>query len=276
MSQAEVTNLLLEDRIAVNRSEKEVKNYFKVLKSLEDEEASFSVELVCNIHEQLFEGIEQGSAGKIRDSDVVIGKKSEGGDILVKHTPPAHKRKKIDRLLRELINWVGSSSETPLLKTGVFHHQFVYIHPFLDGNGRVCRLATALLFLREGYKINKYFVLDDYYDVDRSLYSDKLHSADPGEKTEWLEYFTEGVKYSLMSSKARIESGLKKLSVEMRPTDREKEALAYIQTNKEVTSSQLAEDFGISRQQAYNLLKGLVEKGFIDKKGGTKSSYYVI
>ncbi len=64
---------------------------------------------------------------------------------------------------------------------------------------------TLALKVKNGnYKLtdkkNKYFVLDDYYDIDRIQYSDKLHSADTGNQTQWLEYFTDGVKYSLQSA----------------------------------------------------------------------------
>ncbi|MCX6782696.1 MAG: Fic family protein [Candidatus Levybacteria bacterium] len=74
----------------------------------------------------------------------------------------------------------------PLIKTGVFHHQFVSMHPFLDCNGRLTRILTEYYLLLKNYEVAKYFILDDYYDMDRHLYSDKLHTADQGDKTTWL------------------------------------------------------------------------------------------
>ena len=90
---------------------------------------------------------------------------------------------------------------------------------------------TTLIFLKDDYLINKYFVLDDYYDIDRILYSDKLHSADKGDKTAWLEYFSDGVKYSLQSALARVKDAVDNISMEERLTPREKEVLKMLLMN---------------------------------------------
>ncbi len=185
-------------------------------------------------------------------------------------------KSQIKEAILELINWLQKTKELPILKTGIFHHQFVYIHPFEDGNGRVCRLLTSLIFLKHNYLINKYFVLDDYYDIDRIQYSDKLHSADTGNQTQWLEYFTDGVKYSLQSALGKVETGLTKLTFDMRPTSKEQNVLEIIQKYRELTSQDLTKELHISRQQAFNLLKSLTEKGYIEKKGSTKNSYYIL
>jgi len=135
---------------------------------------------------------------------------------------------------------------------------------------------NGLNFSKDNYLINKYFVLDDYYDIDRSLYSDKLHSADQGDKTEWLEYFSDGVKYSLQGALVKVRDAVDSLSIEDQPSPREKEVLGFLQKRKEITSTDLAEKLKISRQQAHNLLSSLVEKGFLKKKGKTKASYYCL
>jgi Fic family protein len=276
LSQEEVTNLILGDRVPANRDEKEVKNYFNILKQIGKEYDTLDIDTILKIHKELLEGVEDQIGGEIRNRKVVVGNPSEEGTVVVKHDPPKHTRKGIEKLLKELIDWTNTSEELPILKAGIYHHEFVYIHPFVDGNGRVCRLTTTLLLERLGYKINKYFILDDYYDIDRIQYSDSLHSADSGDKTEWLEYFTDGFKYSLQSALAKIEEGLKNISFDMRPTNREKDVLDLIKKYKEITSSDVAKDLDISRQQAFNLLDGLVSKGYLEKQGSTKNSYYIL
>lgn len=275
LSHAEVTNLLLDDRVAANRDEKEVTNYFSILKDLPNKVGqNFDVNLILDIHKQLLSGVDDGIKGNIRDKSVVVGSYGKDQEIIIKHEPPTHKRNKIEKLLNELTNWVMQADEQPILKAGLYHHQFVYIHPFEDGNGRVCRLTTALVLLKNHYLINKYFVLDDYYDLDRETYSNKLHSADLGDKTEWLIYFTEGVKYSLQSALSKIQTGLDRIKIDMRPTPKEKEVLEIVKRRRELTSNDIADELAISRQQAFNLLKGLTEKGYIEKFGSTKKSYY--
>ena len=276
LSQEEVTNLILGGRVPANRDEKEVRNYFDILKQIGKEYNVLDIDTILKIHKQLLEGVENEIGGEIRDRKVVVGNPTQDGTIVIKHEPPKHKREEIKELLKELLDWTNTSEELPILKAGIYHHEFVYIHPFVDGNGRVCRLTTTLLLDKLGYRINKYFILDDYYDIDRIMYSDSLHSADSGDKTEWLEYFTDGVKYSLQSSLARIEEGLKNISFDMRPTNREKEVLELIKKYKEITSSDVSKDLKISRQQAFNLLDSLVSKGYLEKQGSTKNSFYTL
>jgi len=277
LSQAAVTNLLLNDRVPVNRDEKEVVNYFQILKTLEKRvKEPFDINQVLNIHAELMTGVDDKIKGKIRNKEIVIGNRGINGEIFIKHNPPFHDRSSIEKALDELTEWAAESKELPVFTAGLFHHQFVYIHPFEDGNGRTCRLTTALIFLKHNYLINKYFVLDDYYDIDRNNYSDSLHSADKGDQTEWLEYFTDGVKYSLQSALSRIETGISKLSFDMRPSPRESDALQIIQKYRQINTADLVRELKITRQQAFNLLKALTEKGYIEKKGTTKDSYYII
>jgi Fic family protein len=276
LSQEEVTNLILGDRVPANRDEKEIRNYFDILKQIGKEYDTLGIETILKIHKQLLEGVEDEIGGEIRNRKVVVGNPTQDGSIVIKHEPPKHTRKEIVELLEELIKWTNTSEELPILKAGIYHHEFVYIHPFVDGNGRVCRLTTTLLLDKLGYKINKYFILDDYYDIDRIMYSDSLHSADSGDKTEWLEYFTDGVKYSLQSALAKIEEGLKSISFDMRPSKRERDVLELIKKYKEITSSDVSKDLKISRQQAFNLLDSLVSKGYLEKQGSTKNSFYIL
>lgn len=276
----EVTNLLLSDRVPVNRDEKEVVNYFKIINSIEEyAKRKIDLNLIIELHRKLMEGVDK-SAGEIRNVMVVVGKyKGEKGNVSlkVKHEPPHHNRDYIIKDLEELNDWINSNTELPAsLKAGIFHHEFVYIHPFEDGNGRICRILTSLIFIQHNYHINKYFILDDYYDIDRNQYSDCLHSADSGDKTLWLEYFTEGVKYSLQSALFKAKQAIRTLNIEEQPTGREKEVLKIIEEYKQIKTQEVVKKLSISRQQAHNLLSSLIDKGLLEKKGSTKSSFYFL
>jgi Fic family protein len=281
LSLPEVTNLLLGDRVPVNRNEQEVKNYFDILKNLSTyTDHPLTLSLITQIHHQLLRKVKPDIAGKIRNQGVIVGRyQNEKGKyaLQIRHNPPWHTKIKIEQAINELLAWVKQEKTLPIsLKTGIFHHHFVYLHPFADGNGRTCRLLTTLLFLKSGYMINKYFILDDWYDIDRILYSDKLHSADRGNKTEWLEYFSDGIKYSLESALAKNRQGIARLNIKLRPTTKEQEVLNLFQEMKEMLSTDLAQRLSISRQQAHHLLSGLMAKGFLGKKGQTKASYYFL
>lgn len=280
LSQPEVTNLLLDDRIPVNRDEQEVRNYYDILRTIQDHaKERLSIDVMLKLHQQLLNKVNDEIAGQIRDTRVIVGNYQANEEdvvgIKIKHEPPTHNREEISQYLTELFSWIEEAKDIPpILKVGIFHHQFVYIHPFVDGNGRVCRLLTALLLLKHGYQINKYFVLDDYYDLDRMQYSDKLNTADMGNKTEWLEYFSEGVQYSLQSALAKAQASASQLPKAQRLSSREQELLELFQQQPELTSAEIADSFGVSRQQAHNLVNGLLEQGFVEKFGNTKSAYY--
>ncbi|MCJ7827919.1 Fic family protein [Patescibacteria group bacterium] len=283
LSLPEVTNLLLGDRVPVNRDEKEVTNYFEILDEMESlNETQIGLELSLSLHKRLLSGVQDEIGGKIRNKQVIIGKYVPDGELeeavlRIKHEPPTHKAIEIKKLLEELFIWVRNDRQFPaIIQAGIFHHHFVYIHPFEDGNGRVCRLLAVLLLRKRGYQINKYFILDDFYDIDRIMYSDKLHSADSGDKTEWLEYFAEGVMFSLQAALGKVEKAVDGLRVINRPTPREKEVLDLMRVEKELTTSQVSAQLKVTRQQAHHLLRGLVEKNFLEKIGATKSSYYIL
>ncbi len=281
LSYPEVSNLILDEKIPITRSEKEIVNYFEILKNLSDfKNKEIALELAKRVHQKLMLGVNDQIAGQIRNVRIVVGKmvQQEGKNVLrVKHHPPSHDQKEIETELKDLFSWLSKNYILPApILAGIFHHQYVYIHPFEDGNGRTCRLLTTLIFLKLGYKINKYFVLDDFYDVDRALYSDKLHSADFGDKTQWLEYFTEGVYYSLQSASQKYLEIVKDYKIEKDLTPKEKEVLEIFNSDPELKTQDVVLRLNISRQQAHFLLSNLVKKGFLSKSGSTKSSKYLL
>jgi Fic family protein len=284
LSQLDVTNIILNDQIPVTKSEKEVKNYFAVLNTiygLAKKHTPITPDLVLKLHDQLMEGLEKGKdTGHFRDSGVFVGHRTMT-EIVVKHNPPFHTINEITNALQELFTWAMADDDlNPLIKAAIMHHQFVYIHPFFDGNGRLTRILTSYYLLLKNYQVARYFVLDDYYDIDRHLYSDMLHSADEGSENEWVAYFLEGIANSLQAAIARINQ-LKNTSVEeaagekrVLVTTREEEVLQIVIEKKAIKMTDIQESLAVTRQQAHALLASLVKKGILQKYGSTKTSYY--
>lgn len=285
LSTLDVTNIILGDQVATTKPDREVKNYFAVLTrlfDLERQHVAITTDLTRALHKQLMEGLETKDLGEFRDSGVFVGHK-EHDQLVVKHNPPFHTRAEIEKALNDLYAWVMQEDDIhPMIKAGIFHHHFVYIHPFLDGNGRLARLLTAYYLLLKKYEVARYFILDDYYDVDRHLYSDSLHLADAGDQTAWLEYFLEGIAYSLQAASGRIEimrkAGVEEVMGEKRVlvTPREEQVLEIVINKKAVKTSDIEGALAVTRQQAHALLASLVEKKILQKYGKTKMSYYTL
>jgi len=285
LSPIDVTNIILGDTIPVTKSETEVKNYFSALNEsfvLAKKRTPVTVGLIEKLHAKLMKGLIREDLGKLRDKGVFVGHKTME-EIVVKHNPPFHKKEEIKRYLDGLDAWVMSEDQThPLIKAGIYHHQFVYVHPFLDGNGRLARILTSYYLLLKKYEVDKYFILDDYYDIDRQMYSDCLHSADSGDETDWIAYFLEGIAHSLQAAYSRVQdlkkSGVDEVTGEKRVlvTNREEEVLQLIIQKKAVKTSDVQSLFDVTRQQAHALLASLVRKGILEKFGSTKMSYYKV
>lgn len=283
LSPQDVTNIVLGDQIPVTKSEKEVKNYFTVLNRiavLAKKHEQITTDLTLKLHHDLMQGLDRQALGKFRDGAVFVGHKTKV-ELVIKHNPPFHDAKEIKKALKEVYDWLTKKDDLhPLIKGGIFHHEFAYIHPFFDGNGRLARILTTYYLLLNNYEVSKYFILDDFYDIDRQLYSDTLHTADKGDNTQWIEYFLEGIAVSLQGAIARINelkhADLEEIKGEKRVivTSREEEVLQIVLDKKAIKTSDVQEALSVTRQQAHALLHSLVNKGLIQKFGKTKTSYY--
>src|SRR3989339_924210 len=109
LSLPEVTNLLLGDRVPANRDEREVKNYFDLLKSLDQYvNQPLSLATITDLHGKLLKSVDNEIAGNIRNTRVIVGgyeTKDGIPKLHVKHEPPFHKKIEIEQALTELLDW---------------------------------------------------------------------------------------------------------------------------------------------------------------------------
>lgn len=136
---------------------------------------------ILNVHNLVLNKIEKDFAGRFRTSGVRIS----GANFV----PP--NALKIDEYITELIEWVNSSNENILIKSAIFHHRFVWIHPFFDGNGRTVRLLFNLLLMKEGFP--PAIILKN----DRKKYYDALNSANNGDYSKLLLLILQASERSL-------------------------------------------------------------------------------
>jgi len=155
----------------------------------------------------------------------------------------------------------------------------VYIHPFLDGNGRTSRLLSTLCLYRSGYDFKRLFTLSEYYDRNRQAFYWALQSVrDNGmDMTEWLEYFVKGLATQLAEVRQRGERVIRGdvLSKEYRLTDRQSKALAYIFEHGSLTIQKyesLCPE--VNRRSLQRDLRSMIDKGLLGSSGATNKLVY--
>ena len=136
---------------------------------------------ILNIHELVLQKIEKDFARRFRTSGVRIS----GANFV----PP--NALKIDDYITELTDWTNTSGMNIVLKSAIFHHRFVWIHPFFDGNGRTARLLFNLLLMKEGFP--PAIILKN----DRKKYYDTLNFANNGNYSKLVLLILQALERSL-------------------------------------------------------------------------------
>lgn len=167
------TQMVLQEGVTISgkslREHFEAVNHEKALNylyKLVEKDVSINSGDILSIHALIVQNIEDEFAGRIRNAGVRIA----GANF----TPP--NSQKVSGMLDDLILFVNENplGLNPIELATIFHHKFVWIHPFFDGNGRTVRLAMNLLLMKEGFP--PAIILKN----DRSKYYDGLNSANNG------------------------------------------------------------------------------------------------
>ncbi|KKR55821.1 MAG: hypothetical protein UU05_C0011G0013 [Candidatus Curtissbacteria bacterium GW2011_GWA1_40_47] len=228
------------------------------------------------------------AAGKFRKTQVVV-KNSKTGQV--SFIPP--KANLVVGLTGDFFDWLNSDNSQsihPVLAAGITHYILVYIHPFIDGNGRAARALASMVLFSRGYDIKKFFSLEEYFDKNAHRYyktlqevsNQKAESLSQRDLTVWLEYFCEGLAEEL----ARVKEKVQKLSLDIRLkgktgqivlSERQVKLVEYIETYGSISNRQwrsLLREY--SDDTILRDLKDLQKKGLIKKKGSTKGAVYVM
>lgn len=269
----------------------EVENYLEALKLLDQlskTKHNLTTEEILMMHKIVINGlVDKEKTGRFRPADVyVIDDLGGGREMLRFKAPPA---RQVPKLIEELLLWVKSSREAgthPIIVAGIFHLEFVSIHPFTDGNGRVARLLTQLLLYRMEWDFRKILVLEDYYNQDRLAYYnaehfDEGHSYQKGRDfTHWLEYFSTGFLVEARKALEQIQSigyGQVSKKSEQIYLDRDEiQIMDFLTTMGRITSEDVVDILKVSKRTAQLKLKRLLDYGLIQRHGSTTATQYTL
>lgn len=261
------------------KPEQEVRNYFLALNYLEEKlnnKEKLSKKLILDVQKLVEKGAPKekiGFRGLMPPGVLFAVYDSKTGNP--DYIPPEYSD--VPGLLDELIEYVNTTDDHPLIVAAVVHYQLVTIHPFEDGNGRTARLLSGYIMDLNGYGFNGIGSLEEYFAYDVDEYYDSIQMRlpalyysgreNPPHPEIWINYFLRMVKlYSrkvcdlqLSSEEEDIAGSLSFLK------EREKELLVLLISSyrAEFTPIEVSKQLSVTNKTVINRLAGLVKNGFV-------------
>ncbi len=146
----------------LNMREQISKNMLKAVESIK-EDHYISKKYLLELHRTIMAGFEEKTPGVVRKQQVYLHLKDTRNPLgkEIAYRPPQHKS--LNRLIDEFVIWYNSTRLNPIEKAALAHHMLYKIHPFLDGNKRVCRLILNKTLLYEGFPLLNISVKKEHY-----------------------------------------------------------------------------------------------------------------
>ncbi len=261
------------------KPEQEVRNYFLALNLLEKKakkKVPFSEELILEVQALVEKGASKekiGLRGAMPPGFLFAVYDSVNGSA--EYIPPEYID--IPELLKELVDYVNTTDDHPLIVAAVVHYQIVTIHPFEDGNGRTARLLSGYILDSGGYGFNGIGSLEEYFAYDAEEYYRSLQMGlpvlyysgreNPPHPEIWVEYFLRMVHlYSSKVCELSKESGENDLYAGLSYLNtKEKELLLFLLQNHlyEFTPTKVSKMIGVTNKTVINRCVKLSSNGFL-------------
>lgn len=272
--------LVMEKAEPQNRSEEEIAGYREVLATVHDsyEYISIRPNNILQLHRDLYGFSSSDTGGRFKNTDNVIAESDKDGKQRVRFAPvPAFQTAEaIEALCSEFNSAIDRSEYDPLLLIPMFILDFLCIHPFNDGNGRMSRLLTLLLLYRSGYIVGKYISMEMLIEKTKETYYEALQNSSIGwhdntsDYTSFVRYYLGVVLKGYNDFQDRVEHlKYRKISKTERVKAVFEKKLGIIKKSDIAT---LCPD--ISETTIERSLKELLESGYIEKVGKSRATGY--
>ncbi len=182
-----------------------------------------------------------------------------------------------EEAIRELLHWYNADTVVhPLIKIASFVYDFLSVHPFQDGNGRLSRLISTLLLLKSGYTWIQYVSFEHEIENRKSEYYQVLRSCQaqrPNEDvTVWIQFFLS----CLSNIQSQLMTKLNKSGIETQLSPKEKSIFVIIQNRPNIQSGEISEKLAIPSPTVKRMLAALIKKGLIEKQGSGRNVSYTV
>lgn len=269
-----------------NREEQEVIGYYEALEIILDnyQTIELSESNIFNLHNILlkFSNKDQNHRGRYKQLSNKVVAKYPGGEqrVIFKTTEPFLVKKEME----EAIEWTNTQMRKeeihPLIVIGSFIYEFLSIHPFQDGNGRLSRLLTNLLLLQKGYQFVQYVSLENQIELRKKEYYRVLMDAQKNRKSDeeiidnWMIFFLES-----------LEEIIKKLEQKYKQyqgkgpylNKRQRDILEFMRNNQPIKILDISEQY---KEESRNTIKKdlqyFVKEGVIEKIGKGRGTIYIV
>ncbi len=264
-----------EDITADFKQKKEVLNYLAALRwIINNPERKISKVNLLHLHRLIVKGLlPDEKTGKFKKKqNFVINEKK-----VVIFTPP--KPSECPKLISELLDWINKSLKIhPIILSAIFHHQFVTIHPFSDGNGRVSRAAAQWILYQKNFDPHHILSLDDFYAQDRKKYYSKIQQARELDYdfTYWIEYVAEGIKETLKKTYSRMNKLSYSSQETITITPKQEELINLLCMHGSLGSIDLCRLLRINRARVNQLITPLIDGKIIKKEGKARATKYYL
>lgn len=179
-----IRQLVEEKTTPRNRDEQEIAGYRDALNIIHENFDTIPVtrNYILQLHKILYSHMNNPLAGQTKNVQNYISASYPDGRTKILFTPlaPYETPEALDKICEEYNKVIGNFELEPLIAIPVFIHDFLCIHPFNDGNGRMSRLLTTLLLYRSGFEVGKYISLEAKIAKNKDLYYNALNQAQNG------------------------------------------------------------------------------------------------
>ncbi|WP_456068631.1 Fic family protein [Eubacterium sp.] len=264
-----------------SRNEQEIAGYRDVLSTIHDNYEFIPVRpsIILQLHRDLYKFSGKSIGGVYKNADNVIAEEDNEGNRFVRFQPiPAWETPdSIEALCDAFDDAIARNEADPLLIIPMFILDFLCIHPFNDGNGRMSRLLTLLLLYRAGYIVGKYISIEKVIETTKDTYYETLQSSSQGWHEEENDY-AHFVRYMLgviLSAYRDFSSRVRVLTTSgMSKPDRIREIIKN--TLGKITKTEIMQKCpDISQVTVQRTLNDLIKNGDIIKIGGGRYTSYI-
>ena len=262
------------------RDEKEIAGYRDALNIIHEsfDYIPLTPNYIRQLHRILLSHTDSAFGGNFKSVQNYISATDESGKSYTLFTPPApfETPGMVEELCNEYNRVIGEGKVDPLIVIPIFIHDFLCIHPFIDGNGRMSRLLTTLLLYRSGYEVGNFISLEAKIAKHKDLYYDALYASQQGwhegkdDPTPFIKYLLGTIAAAYRDFEERMEIVTEK-GTSLNAVRRAIETRIGKFTKAEIAG--LCPN--LSSTTVERLLKTLCDAGEIEKKGSGRATFYV-